>query len=77
MAKSSQPVRTGKTAPTHADINRYAHDLWIRDGRPEGRALEHWLAAERALTFPNPEEREKADVPSPRDLPPPMGAIQS
>jgi len=27
-------------------ISERAHEIWIREGRPEGRALEHWLEAE-------------------------------
>lgn len=26
-----------------------AHAIWLREGRPEGRALENWLQAEREL----------------------------
>jgi hypothetical protein len=35
--------------PEHA-IREAAYGLWEREGRPEGRALEHWLraTAERA-----------------------------
>ncbi len=41
-------------APFHEHGEEYAHRirerayfLWERDGRPEGRATEHWHAAER------------------------------
>lgn len=30
-------------------IARRAHELWEGDGRPEGRDLDYWLAAEREL----------------------------
>lgn len=30
-----------------ARIRDRAHSLWEEEGRPEGRALDHWLAAER------------------------------
>lgn len=31
-------------------IRARAHDLWEREGQPEGRALTHWLNAEREIT---------------------------
>ena len=30
-------------------IQRRAHELWEREGRPEGVALRHWLDAERRV----------------------------
>jgi hypothetical protein len=30
-------------------IAQLAHELWEQEGRPEGRALEHWLQAESRL----------------------------
>jgi len=43
-----------KTAPKHsepseAEIQHAAYLLWVEDGRPEGRDLEHWLAAKQML----------------------------
>jgi hypothetical protein len=35
-------------APTHQDIERRAYELYLRDGG-HGKALEHWLQAEREL----------------------------
>lgn len=31
-------------------IRERAHEIWIERGRPEGRDVENWLAAERELT---------------------------
>ncbi|MGH6967912.1 MAG: DUF2934 domain-containing protein [Stellaceae bacterium] len=28
-------------------IREWAYELWEKEGRPHGRALDHWLAAER------------------------------
>ena len=36
-------------APTEAEIQHAAYLLWIEEGRPEGRALEHWRAAKEML----------------------------
>jgi hypothetical protein len=35
--------------PTEAEIQHAAYLLWIEDGRPEGRDLEHWHAAREML----------------------------
>ncbi len=33
----------------NCDIESVAHALWDKQGRPEGRALEHWLEAESLI----------------------------
>jgi len=43
-----------KTAPTisepsEAQIQHAAYMLWVEDGCPEGRDLEHWMAAKEML----------------------------
>jgi len=30
-------------------IRRRSHEIWLKEGRPEGKALEHWLRAEAEL----------------------------
>ena len=30
-------------------IRTLAYEIWEEEGRPEGRALEHWLEAEREI----------------------------
>jgi hypothetical protein len=32
--------------PTNEQIAALAHSIWEQEGRPEGRAVEHWLMAE-------------------------------
>jgi hypothetical protein len=39
----------GKTIDNNAIAHR-AWEIWQREGCPEGRALEHWLRAERELS---------------------------
>ncbi len=34
---------------THEDVKRLAFELYEKDGRPEGRDLEHWFEAERLV----------------------------
>lgn len=36
--------------PTEAEIQHAAYLLWLDAGRPEGRDLDHWLAAKELLT---------------------------
>lgn len=33
----------------HGEIRRRAHRYWEEEGRPEGRAFEHWARAERDI----------------------------
>jgi Protein of unknown function (DUF2934) len=33
----------------HDKIRQRAYEIWDRDGRPEGRAQDYWLQAEREL----------------------------
>ena len=35
--------------PTEIEIQHAAYLLWIEEGRPEGRDLDHWLAAQHLL----------------------------
>jgi len=37
-------------APTHEEIAICAQGIYEREGRPQGREMEHWLAAEKQLT---------------------------
>ena len=34
------------------DVQRHAYEIWLREGCPEGRSLEHWLRAEQNLRNP-------------------------
>jgi hypothetical protein len=38
------------------EVRRVAYELWQREGRPDGRALEHWLKAQRVLEESRPAE---------------------
>jgi len=40
-----QPETRAKK-PTHEDISRLAYALYEREGKPEGKAVEHWFNAE-------------------------------
>ena len=41
------------SGPTEAEIQHAAYLLWIEDGRPEGRDLDHWLAAQKLFRHPH------------------------
>lgn len=43
--KTSSP----RTDPHESEIQHAAYMLWIEEGRPEGRDLEHWHAAREML----------------------------
>jgi hypothetical protein len=45
MSKKSKAYQ----APTHAEIAAVAQLIYEREGRPEGKATEHWLQAEAKL----------------------------
>lgn len=47
MKRKTSPVLP---EPTEAEIQHTAYLLWLEDGRPEGRDLEHWHAARQLLT---------------------------
>jgi hypothetical protein len=34
---------------THQQISQRAREIWEREGRPQGRDIEHWLQAETEL----------------------------
>ena len=50
--------------PDEERIRRRAHEIWEREGRPEGRHEEHWAWARREV------EAEDGDRPSPEPTAP-------
>jgi hypothetical protein len=47
--------------PTHDEIAARAQSIYEREGRPQGRAMQHWLQAETQL---NAERKNAAEAPS-------------
>ena len=43
-------------------VRKRAHALWEDEGRPEGRALDHWLAAKNEADSETPEAALPDDV---------------
>lgn len=35
-------------------VRRRSYEIWIREGRPEGKALDHWVLAKRELEAERP-----------------------
>ena len=42
-------VRTDKAAPSRAEIEAKAHEIWMAQGQPHGLDQKHWFEAERQL----------------------------
>ena len=40
-------------------IRLRAYEIWIREGQPEGRELEHWLQARREVLGSDAERRDE------------------
>jgi hypothetical protein len=51
-----------RSGPTEGAIAEHAYQLYLAAGCPEGKALQHWLAAEEKLL------RETAETPEQRLL---------
>jgi Protein of unknown function (DUF2934) len=43
-------------------IRLRAYEIWIREGQPEGRELEHWLQARREILGTPAEQRDENPV---------------
>jgi hypothetical protein len=69
-------AREGDEMEREEEIRLIAYSLWVRDGYPHGRAIEHWLKAEAirdadhqvkaspVLTVEDAEEDEESGEPS-------------
>ncbi|MFT3781465.1 MAG: DUF2934 domain-containing protein [Nibricoccus sp.] len=42
---SSRP----EVVPSHEEVSRRAFEIWLQEGQPHGRDMEHWYQAERQL----------------------------
>jgi hypothetical protein len=36
-------------APTEEEVAKRAHEIWLADGMPVGREVDHWMRARREL----------------------------
>jgi hypothetical protein len=49
-------MKNNNDEPTHGDITALAREFWEEEGRPEGKAEEHWARAEAQLRKETPPE---------------------
>jgi len=49
---------------SHEDISKRAREIWEREGRPEGRDMEHWLQAEAELRQASLQDQNGANITS-------------
>jgi hypothetical protein len=49
-AKVSHASSVKASAPTQAELAARAYEIYEREGRPDGRHLEHWVQAKTELT---------------------------
>lgn len=47
--KLSDAAPGNSSAPSHEDISRRAHEIWLERGSEPGHELDHWLEAEQEL----------------------------
>lgn len=48
----------------HDEISKRAREIWEREGRPEGRDMEHWLQAEAELREKSIKRQPTGDITS-------------
>ena len=73
---------TANAEPSESEIQHAAYLIWLEDGQPEGRDLEHWLTAKEMLCHRHGRDattRQKAIEVQPRQnrAPAPRSAIGS
>lgn len=47
--KSSRLSQRARHKPTHEEIAKVAYGLYEQEGKPDGKALEHWFNAEAMI----------------------------
>lgn len=49
-AHAAHATHTGiKAKPSHAEVAEKAYEIYRKEGYPQGRDVQHWLAAERQI----------------------------
>ena len=61
--------------PDEDRIQRRAHEIWEREGRPEGRHEEHWAQARREIEAEEEGGSSAAPDASPTDTAPGIAGI--
>ena len=47
--KADPPVSEAVTAATDEEVRKRAHAIWVEEGMPERREVDHWMRARREL----------------------------
>ena len=64
MAREMPKPRTStEVRPSHEEITRRAHQIYLERGCPEGQALEHWLEAENQLILAAQQSANRTSTP--------------
>jgi hypothetical protein len=58
-------LEDGMTAHRQGEITKRAHAIWESEGRPEGKAAEHWQRAEAEVAAESTPRASRAEA-SPR-----------
>jgi hypothetical protein len=58
-----------KATPTEDEIREYAHHLYVQSGWVNGRDIDNWLEAERALLLAERDLENPAPIGARRHLP--------
>jgi hypothetical protein len=66
MAKQ---ISESTAAPTQDAIARRAYEIWESEGRPDGRAADHWFRAVQQLNTRRSEPAEESEETSSRMKP--------
>jgi len=61
-APSEAGPRPGE--PDEGRIRERAHAIWVEEGRPDGRAIDHWLRARWELEKPEPRRGDGSETGS-------------
>ena len=61
MAKNVRPYQE----PTHEEIAKAAQRIYESEGRPQGKALDHWLKAESQLIAERKAQAGQLPAPGP------------
>jgi DUF2934 family protein len=43
--REAEAVERARPPPDEHRIRQRAHEIWVEEGRPDGRALDHWMQA--------------------------------
>ena len=48
-ARALPPSEETRRLPTEEEVRKRAHEIWLAEGMPEGREVDHWMRARREL----------------------------